>query len=118
MKIVIVGCGNVGTALAEQLSSEGHNITIIDEKETIVNNIANTYDVMGIVGNGAVYSVQMEAGVDEADPAAATPLREYPIRSTTRKSPILKRNWDSLWLLTRNMRLHPKSQDSLSSLPP
>ena len=67
MKIVIVGCGNVGTALAEQLSSEGHNITIIDEKENIVNNIANTYDVMGIVGNGAVYSVQMEAGVDEAD---------------------------------------------------
>lgn len=54
MKIVIVGCGNVGTALAEQLSSEGHNITIIDEKENIVNNIANTYDVMGIVGNGAV----------------------------------------------------------------
>lgn len=67
MKIVIVGCGNVGTALAEQLSSEGHNITIIDEKENIVNNIANTYDVMGIVGNGAVYSVQIEAGVDEAD---------------------------------------------------
>lgn len=56
MKIVIVGCGNVGTALAEQLSSEGHNITIIDEKENIVNNIANTYDVMGIVGT-APYTV-------------------------------------------------------------
>lgn len=67
MKIVIVGCGNVGTALVEQLSREGHNITVVDEKEDLVQGIANTYDVMGIAGNGAVYSVQLEAGVGEAD---------------------------------------------------
>lgn len=67
MKIVIVGCGNVGTALVEQLSREGHNITVVDEKEDLVQDITNTYDVMGIVGNGAVYSVQVEAGVGEAD---------------------------------------------------
>ena len=67
MKIVIVGCGNVGSALAEQLSKEGHNITVIDEKESLVKDITNIYDVMGIVGNGAVYSVQLEAGVNEAD---------------------------------------------------
>ena len=67
MKIVIVGCGNVGTALAEQLCGEGHNITVIDEKEDLVKALTNTYDIMGIVGNGAVYSVQLEAGVNEAD---------------------------------------------------
>lgn len=67
MKIVIVGCGNVGTALAEQLCREEHNITVVDEKEELVKNITNTYDVMGFVGNGAVYSVQEEAGVGEAD---------------------------------------------------
>lgn len=67
MKIVIVGCGNVGTALVEQLSGEGHNITVVDEKEELVQGITNTYDVMGIIGNGAVYSVQLEAGVGEAD---------------------------------------------------
>lgn len=67
MKIVIVGCGNVGTALVEQLSREGHNITVVDEKEDLVQGITNTYDIMGIVGNGAVYSVQLEAGVGEAD---------------------------------------------------
>ena len=32
MKILIVGCGNVGAALAEQLSSEGHDITVIDTR--------------------------------------------------------------------------------------
>lgn len=67
MKIVIVGCGNVGTALVEQLSREGHNVTVVDEKEDLVQGITNTYDIMGIVGNGAVYSVQVEAGVEEAD---------------------------------------------------
>ena len=67
MKIVIVGCGNVGRSLAEQLSREGHNITVIDEQEEKVRGVADAYDIMGIVGNGAVYSVQMEAGVNEAD---------------------------------------------------
>ena len=67
MKIVIVGCGNVGRSLAEQLSKEGHNITIVDEQEETVRGVADAYDIMGIVGNGAVYSVQMEAGVNEAD---------------------------------------------------
>lgn len=67
MKIIIVGCGNVGMALAEQLTQEGHSITVVDEKEELVYNITNTYDVMGIVGNGAVFSVQQEAGVSEAD---------------------------------------------------
>ena len=67
MKIVIVGCGNVGTALVEQLSGEGHNITVVDEKEELVQGITNTYDIMVIIGNGAVYSVQLEAGVGEAD---------------------------------------------------
>lgn len=67
MKIVIVGCGNVGAALAEQLCREGHNITVVDEKEELVQNITNTCDVMGFVGNGAVYSVQEEAGAGDAD---------------------------------------------------
>lgn len=67
MRIVIVGCGNVGATLTEQLSKEGHNITIIDEKQAVVNSISNNYDVMGVVGNGASFEVQSEAGVKDAD---------------------------------------------------
>ena len=40
MRIIIVGCGNVGATLAEQLSKEGHNITVIDTNDTKVQNIA------------------------------------------------------------------------------
>ena len=67
MKIIIVGCGNVGATLAEQLSTEGHDITVIDTREQLVENISNSYDVLGVVGNGTSFNTQLEAGVDEAD---------------------------------------------------
>ena len=67
MQIIIVGCGNVGSTLAEQLSKEGHNITVIDTKSDVVQNVSNNFDIMGIVGNGAGYSIQKEAGIEEAD---------------------------------------------------
>ncbi len=67
MRIIVVGCGNVGATLAEQLSQEGHNITVIDTRERLVQELSNTFDVMGIIGNGASFSVQAEAGIHEAD---------------------------------------------------
>ena len=67
MQIIIVGCGNVGTTIAQQLSKEGHNITVIDMDGHKVEAVANHYDVMGIVGSGASFSVQNEAGIEKAD---------------------------------------------------
>ena len=67
MEIIIVGGGKVGVTLVEQLSREGHNITLIDRDGDKLQRIANTFDVMGVAGNGASYSTQMEAGVETAD---------------------------------------------------
>ncbi len=67
LRIIIVGCGKVGATLIEQLSREGHDITIIDKNAQKIQELTNLYDVMGIVGNGASYSTQMEAGIDESD---------------------------------------------------
>lgn len=67
MRIIIVGCGKVGTIITEQLSLEGHDITVVDSNSHVIETITNSYDVMGVVGDGASYSVQMEAGVEEAD---------------------------------------------------
>ncbi len=67
MNIIIVGCGKVGEALAEQLNEEGNNLTVIDTDSNKVNNIVNKYDVMGVVGNGAIHSVQKEADIKNAD---------------------------------------------------
>ena len=67
LKIIIVGCGKVGRALTEKLSMEGHDITIIDRRMNLVQELSNKYDIMGMVGNGASYSVQREAGVENTD---------------------------------------------------
>lgn len=67
LNIIIVGCGKVGTTLIEQLVKEGHDITIIDKNSDKVQEISSYYDIMGLVGNGASYSVQMEAGIEHAD---------------------------------------------------
>lgn len=67
LNIIIVGCGKVGATLIEQLSKEGHDITIIDRNSYKIQEITNQYDIIGLVGNGASYNVQMEAGINNAD---------------------------------------------------
>lgn len=67
LRIIIVGCGKVGRTLTEQLSLEGHDITLIDHRSSRIQEMTNQFDVMGIVGNGASYSIQKEAGIKDAD---------------------------------------------------
>lgn len=67
LNIIIVGGGKVGVTLVEQLAQEGHDITIIDQNAKVVESITNTYDAMGVIGNGASYSTQIEAGIENAD---------------------------------------------------
>ena len=67
MKIIIVGCGKVGYAIAQQLTQEKHDITLVDDEAVHLSRADNTLDAMCIHGNGASISVLMEAGAREAD---------------------------------------------------
>ena len=67
MQIIIVGCGKVGRALAAQLSGEDSNVTVVDTNGDVVKTVANYYDVMGVAGNGASYSVLAEADIEHTD---------------------------------------------------
>ncbi|SHJ24079.1 Trk system potassium transporter TrkA [Parasporobacterium paucivorans] len=67
MEIIIIGCGKVGAALAQELVEEGHTITIVDTNKKVLDVVSLNLDVLGIAGNGASYSVLLEAGVDKAD---------------------------------------------------
>lgn len=67
LNIIIVGCGQVGSTLVAELSSEGHDITVIDKKPQVVQELTNHYDVMGLVGNGASFGTQIEAGIKSAN---------------------------------------------------
>ena len=67
LNIVIIGCGKVGRTLVDQLCQEGHTITVIDKDPKKLEDMANLYDVMGVCGNGASFSVQTEAGIQDTD---------------------------------------------------
>ena len=67
MNIIIVGCGRVGRSIADQLNTEGHSITVIDERFDALDRISDTQNVMAIQGNGATFSVLNEAGIKRCD---------------------------------------------------
>ena len=67
MKIIIVGCGKVGETLTQDLSLEGHDVTVIDRNPAVVDQICDRYDVMGFAGNGANFAVLDEADIAHAD---------------------------------------------------
>ena len=52
MNIIIVGCGKVGFTLAETLSSEGHDISVVDNNEDALSRLS-ALDVITIKGNGS-----------------------------------------------------------------
>ena len=57
MKIIIVGNGKVGYAIARQLAVEDHDITIVDDDTAALHRADSTLDVMCVEGNGASISV-------------------------------------------------------------
>ena len=67
MKCIIIGCGKVGTTLAEQLCQERHDVVLMDSSAKRLQSIPENIDALRIVGNGSSIQAQMEAGVDEAD---------------------------------------------------
>lgn len=68
MNIIIVGCGKVGSTIAEMLSHEKeHDITVVDTHADVVRDTVTENDIMAVVGNGVDIDVLQEAGIKEAD---------------------------------------------------
>ena len=67
MKIIIVGCGKIGTTIIESLVSEGHDVVAVDANKAAVEEIGNIYDVMCLCGNGVDCETLEEAGVEKAE---------------------------------------------------
>ena len=67
MNIIIAGDGKVGSMLTRQLSTEGHDITVIDSDARVLESSVERYDVIAVHGNCASMSVLQQAGVKDAD---------------------------------------------------
>lgn len=67
MKILVIGCGKVGTAIASTLSKEKNDVVCCDIKKENIDKITSSIDCMGVVGNGILPEVLKEAGVETCD---------------------------------------------------
>lgn len=71
MKIIIVGCGKIGTTVIESLLREGHDIVAVDKSSDVIRTITDIYDVIGVCGSCTDCDTLQEAGVDKAELFAA-----------------------------------------------
>ena len=67
LRIIIVGCGKVGHTLTQRLTQEGHDVTIVDTNERVIEDTTEAFDIMGVRGNGASMLVLEDAGIAQAD---------------------------------------------------
>jgi trk system potassium uptake protein TrkA len=67
MRILILGAGQVGASVAEALSSEANDITIVDQNREALAELADRLDVRTLTGNAAYPSVLREAGIEDTD---------------------------------------------------
>ena len=67
MKIIVVGCGKIGRTVISSLVAEGHDVTAIDREASVIEEITNLHDVMGVCGNGADCETLEEAGVKDTE---------------------------------------------------
>jgi len=67
MKIVILGAGQVGTSMAEILSLEANDITLIDHNANQLEGLEDRLDIRTIVGNGPHPGILKQAGIEDAD---------------------------------------------------
>ena len=67
MKVVIMGCGRVGAALAAMLDQEGHDVTVLDMSPDAFRRLPPEYKGKRQVGNGIDQDALARVGVGEAD---------------------------------------------------
>jgi trk system potassium uptake protein TrkA len=67
MKLIVIGCGRVGSTIAKQFASEGWEVTAVDEKESALNRLGEDWSGGFIVGHGMDTAVLREAGIEDAD---------------------------------------------------
>ena len=70
MKVIVIGCGRVGSAIAQQLDREGWDVVAVDEKEEALSRLGEQWGGGFIVGHGMDVGVLRQAGIEDADAVA------------------------------------------------
>lgn len=67
MRILILGGGQVGASVAETLTDEGNDVTVVDQDANLLKLLQNRLDIRTVLGNAAHPSILQNAGADDAE---------------------------------------------------
>jgi trk system potassium uptake protein len=67
VKLIVIGCGRVGSTIAKRFASEGWDVTAVDENEAALSRLGEDWAGGFIVGHGMDATVLRDAGIEDAD---------------------------------------------------
>lgn len=67
MNIIILGAGQVGSSVAENLASEANDITLVDSDAVLLNDLSDRMDIQTVVGHASHPDILKKAGISDAD---------------------------------------------------
>ena len=68
----MIGCGRVGSAVAQQLQGSGWDVTVLDENEDALGRLGDSWGGGFVVGHGMDLQLLREAGIEDADAVVVT----------------------------------------------
>ena len=104
MKVIVVGCGRVGSELAYRLFEKGHKVSVIDTQLSAFENLDSRFRGRTIEGEALNQDVLNRAGIDQADGIAVVTSSDtlnavvaQIARSVYRVPNVVVRNYDPNW---------------------
>jgi trk system potassium uptake protein TrkA len=76
MKVIVIGCGRVGSGLAQAMVRRSHDVTVIDKDPISLNRLGPAFKGRKIVGIGFDREILMEAGIQRTDALAAVTVSD------------------------------------------
>ncbi len=67
MKLLIVGCGRVGSSIATQMAADGHEVSVVDEDAEAAQRLPESWHGEFVHGHGLDLDVLIEGGIEDAD---------------------------------------------------
>ena len=72
MKVLVIGCGRVGSNVSKQLAADEWDVTVIDEREEALQRLGGGWKGAFVVGHGMDTAVLRRAGIEDAQAAVVT----------------------------------------------
>ncbi len=103
MKVIIIGCGRLGTELANRLYRQGHEVSVVDNTASAFNNLPADFEGRLIEGDALNRDVLHRAGMEHAEALAAVTSQDslnlavgHIARSVYNVNTVIARNYSPL----------------------